>query len=72
MNHYPDRDTSAYPRISVSDECSDTLSEPRSEQAGVERTVHCDKPPCYCTAGFPTVSLPLRMAEVYVDYNRKT
>jgi len=33
-----DRDTSAYPRLPVSDECSDTLSEPRSEQAGVERT----------------------------------
>ena len=33
-----DRDTSAYPRLSVSDECSDTPSEPRSEQAGVERT----------------------------------
>jgi zinc transport system permease protein len=32
-----DRDTSAYPRLPVSDECSDTLSEPRSEQAGVER-----------------------------------
>jgi hypothetical protein len=34
-----DRDTSAYPRLPVSDECSDTLSEPRSEQAGVERTL---------------------------------
>jgi hypothetical protein len=33
-----DRDTSAYPRLPVSDECSDALSEPRSEQAGVERT----------------------------------
>jgi len=33
-----DRDTSAYPRLSVSDECSDALPEPRSEQAGVERT----------------------------------
>ena len=33
-----DRDTSAYPRLPVSDECSDTLSEPRNEQAGVERT----------------------------------
>ena len=32
-----DKDTSAYPRLPVSDECSD-LSEPRSEQAGVERT----------------------------------
>jgi len=33
-----DRDTSAYPRLPVSDECSDAQSEPRSEQAGVERT----------------------------------
>ncbi|ELY32008.1 hypothetical protein C500_05503 [Natrialba magadii ATCC 43099] len=31
----PDRDTSAYPRLPVSDECSDALSEPRNEQAGV-------------------------------------
>jgi len=30
----PDRDTSAYPRLPVSDECSDALSDPRSEQAG--------------------------------------
>ena len=35
---YGDKDTSAYPRLPVSDECSDTLSEPGSEQAGVERT----------------------------------
>jgi hypothetical protein len=34
-----DRDTSAYPRLPVSEECSDTVSEPRSEQAGVERTL---------------------------------
>jgi hypothetical protein len=40
-----DRDTSAYPRLPVSDECSDTLSEPRSEQAEVERTAQCDNPP---------------------------
>jgi len=33
-----DRDTSAYPRLPVSEECSDKLSEPRSAQAGVERT----------------------------------
>ena len=33
-----DRDTSAYPRLPVSDEWSDTLSDPRNEQAGVERT----------------------------------
>ena len=35
---WPDRDTSAYPRLPVSDECSDALSEPRNEQAGVGRT----------------------------------
>ena len=34
-----DRDTSAYPRLPVSDECSDAQSEPRSEQAGVKRTL---------------------------------
>jgi hypothetical protein len=33
-----DRNTSAYPRLPVSDECSDDQSEPRSEQAGVEWT----------------------------------
>jgi hypothetical protein len=33
-----DRDTSACPHLAVNNECSDTLSEPRSEQAGVERT----------------------------------
>ena len=33
-----DRDTSAYPRLLVSDEGSDSVSEPRGEQAGVERT----------------------------------
>ena len=37
-----DRDTSAHPRLPVSDECSDVLSEPRSEQAGVKRTL-CGK-----------------------------
>ena len=31
-----DRDTSAYPRLPVSDERSDTPSDPRNEQAGVE------------------------------------
>jgi hypothetical protein len=61
-----DRDASAYPRLPVSDECSDTLSEPRSEQAGVKRTPECDSPLLYCTAGFPTVSLSLWMAEVYL------
>ena len=34
-----DRDTSAYPRPPVSDERSDAQSEPRSEQAGVKRTL---------------------------------
>jgi hypothetical protein len=34
-----DRETSAYPRLLVSGECSDALSDPRSEQAGVERTL---------------------------------
>jgi predicted RNA binding protein YcfA (HicA-like mRNA interferase family) len=38
FDEFCDRDTSAYPRLPVSDECSDALSEPRSEQAGVERT----------------------------------
>jgi len=33
-----DRDSSAYPRLPVSDERSDRVSEQRSEQAGVERT----------------------------------
>ncbi|MFT4921750.1 MAG: hypothetical protein ACI8XM_000956 [Haloarculaceae archaeon] len=34
-----DRDTSAYPRLPVSDECSDALSEPRSKQANFTVTL---------------------------------
>ena len=61
--------TSAYPRLPVSKECSDTLSEPRSEQAGVERTAESVNPPFYDSTGFPTVSLSLWMAELYFLHN---